>query len=198
MKREFSGRLLLRIDPALHGRLYSVADKRGVSINALCAGLIGDGISGKAASPWWLAECSKLVKLLQKHFADKLAGVVLFGSQVNHTSTDASDLDVLIVLDSRVRINRSLYSWWDDAIAWKGRAEASPQFVNLPKGAGEAGSIWFEVAMASEILWERGRVISSVIRKLKKFIEDDRIRRHFVSGQTYWVRRDDEEQGSRA
>ncbi|MFH0799715.1 MAG: toxin-antitoxin system HicB family antitoxin [Pseudomonadota bacterium] len=198
MKTDYSGKLLLRIDPALHSGLARRALQAGVSINTICSGFISSGLHGKMDEAWWLGDCEKLAALLKKHFGPRLAGVAVFGSQIAGTSTDESDLDVLIVLDAGVPIRRSLYSWWDGAIKWQGRAEASPQFVNLPKDAAHAGSIWFEVALASQIIWERGRALSSFIGQVKKLIEGDAVRRYWKGGQPYWVRRDDEEQGSRS
>lgn len=196
MNKEFSGKILLRIEPALHKVLAIRASKGRNSINALCAQLLKDGLQRQSEINWWSEDCKKIVETLRRHFGRQLLGVALFGSQIEGTATEDSDLDILIVLD--VPIQRSLYSWWDENIKWQGRADASPQFVHLPDDVETAGGIWFEVAMASQITWERGHKLSSAIAELKKLIETDRVRRYWSNGQPYWVRRENEKQGSRS
>ena len=198
MKREFSGKLLLRIEPRLHNLLASRASKEHSSINMLCVRLISEGLLEQKKSPWWLEEGKKIVPQLRHKFGTRLIGIAVFGSQVEGRATEDSDLDILIVLDADTPLQRSLYSWWDDAIKWEGSVEVTPQFVLLPKNLEDAGGIWFEVAMASEVLWERGRKLSTMIKALRKLIESDHIRRYWSNGQPYWIRRGDEEQGSRA
>ena len=197
MKKVLSGKLLLRLEPRIHGMLALRAAKEHSSINTVCARLIYDGLHGQKQSPWWLEESKKLVSQIRRRFGNELIGIAVFGSQVAGTATEDSDLDILIVLDSKVPLQRSLYSWWDEKIKWMGRAEATPQFVHLPDIPENAGGIWFEVAMASEILWEKGRRLNATIKALQKFIESDCVRRYWCSGQPYWVRRGDEEQRPR-
>lgn len=194
MNKEFSGKILLRIGPALHRVLAIRASKGQSSINALCARLLKDGLQRQSEGNWWSEDCKKIVWTLRRRFGRQLLGVAVFGSQIEGTATEDSDLDILIVLD--VPIRRSLYLWWDENIKWQGRSGASPQFVHLPDDVETAGGIWFEVAMASQILWERGRRLSSTIAKIKVLIETDRVRRYWSNGQPYWVRRENEEQRS--
>ena len=48
----YSGRLLLRMDPALHAELARAAEQDGQSLNAYITGKLGDEVSdGRAADP---------------------------------------------------------------------------------------------------------------------------------------------------
>ncbi len=183
----------MRLEPGLHRLMAARAEKEGVSINGLCARLLKHGLQTKSAVRWWQGPCEDVVAELRRHFGSALIGVAVFGSQVQGTATDQSDLDLLIVLDPATPVRRSLYSWWDQNIKWQESVELSPQFVNLPISDEDAGGIWFEAALASEILWERGRALTNIFKRLRSLIETDRVRRHWLSGQAYWVRREDEE-----
>lgn len=186
--------MLLRLDPALHRRLALRAQERRVSVNRLCADLLERGLGHREVRPWWEDQAKGVVDLLRRHFGGALLGVAVFGSQVQGSASEGSDVDFLIVLDRRTSLQRSLYAWWDGAVRWEGPAEASPQFVHLPKDPAEAGGIWLEAAVASEILWERGRAFSSMLVRLRGEIKSGAVRRFWSNGQPYWVRGEDEEQ----
>lgn len=189
VNKVFSGKLLLRIDQALHNALARRAEKMRVSINTLCAKFLQTGLNQKETIPWWQGEARKLVEPLQKHFGKDLIGVAVFGSYVHGTATEKSDLDILIVLDSQITLQRSFYTWWDENIKSSLDVELAPQFVNLPKDVNMVGSIWLEAATASHIVWERGSRLSDVVDEIRKFIANDGARRYWLSGQPYWVRR---------
>ncbi len=193
-----SGKFLLRIDPALHRALARRAKKAGVSLNALCADFLRGSLQAPDRTPWWSELGEAVVALLARRFGKGLVGVLVFGSYLQGTATEDSDLDLLIVLDAGVPLRRGLYRWWDEAIAdLSASVELSPQFVHLPDAAKEAGGIWLEAAMAHEILWERGRRLSTMLDRLKSSIARDGVRRYWSNGQPYWVRRGDEEPESR-
>jgi hypothetical protein len=46
-----SGRLLLRMDPALHAELARVAEREGQSLNAYITGVLGDELGGGRPAP---------------------------------------------------------------------------------------------------------------------------------------------------
>jgi hypothetical protein len=46
-----SGRLLLRMDPALHGELARAAERDGQSLNAYITGVLGDVLNGGRQPP---------------------------------------------------------------------------------------------------------------------------------------------------
>lgn len=198
MKSGFSGKMLLRLDPALHRRLAQRARERRVSVNRLCADLLERGLRHHEDRPWWEEGAKAVTDLLRRHFGAALLGVAVFGSQVQGSATESSDVDFLIVLSGNEPLQRSLYTWWDHEVHWEGPSEASPQFVHLPENSGTAGGIWLEAALASRILWERGRSLSSMLDALRRMIEAGAVRRFWNNGQPYWVRRGDEEQGSGA
>lgn len=169
-----------------------------MSINALCSTFIEGGLCRKGDQPWWKDDADRIVDLARREFGRRLLGVLLFGSQVQGTATEGSDLDVLIVLDVQQPIRRALYRWWDAEVQPRIDVRITPQFVHLPRVERDAGGLWFEVAVVSHVLWERGRSVSTMIKSLEKCIEDDKVRRYWSHGQPYWVRRYNEEQGSGA
>ena len=53
------------------------------------------GASGKAVGPI-VAECKRI---LEAHYGDRLAGLVLYGSVARNEDDEESDIDLLILLD---------------------------------------------------------------------------------------------------
>lgn len=179
------------MDGAIHKRLAQCAEGFHVSINELCLRFIRSGLEGGSKDdPWWKKEGMGLVDLIRRRFGGDVVGIAAFGSQVSGTATASSDLDILIVLDAHIPLSRSFYSWWDEAVPQKNGGEINPQFVHLPKETKEAGGIWLEAALVLHIFWERGRKLSSFIARLKELISSDLVRRYWLNGQPYWVRRD--------
>lgn len=188
MKREFPGKLLLRMEPALHSLLSAEAAKARVSLNSLLVRMLKERLENGADKPWWKDACDDIVEKTRAHFGSKLVGILVFGSQVMGNASENSDLDILIVLSSELPITRALYRWWDE-IDWNLPCEVNPQFVHIPADQEQPGGIWLETALASEILWEDGRKLTSQIKQIKQLIENDSYRRYFSNGQPYWVRR---------
>lgn len=198
MSEIFSGRLLLRIDGGLHRELFEAARARRMSVNALCGRLIEQGLHLRETPPWWQGDADRIATLVRKKFGRHAHGVLLFGSRVEGTATDESDIDVLIVVGDAVPLRRDLYRWWDESVQPHVDRRVNPQFAHLPALRDEVGGLWYEVAMTSRVVWERGRKLSSVLSRIKDDIANDLVRRYWSHGQPYWVRRDDEKQGSRA
>lgn len=198
MSEKFTSKFLLRLNEKLYEQLKRRALQGRTSINALCNQFIHEGLHEGKTPPWWQSDVEKMVDSVRKYFGRRVVGMLLFGSQIQGTATEDSDLDVLIVLDSSVPIRRGLYRWWDGAVLPHIDERINPQFVHIPDEPEKAGSIWFEVALTSHILWERGRAITSMLQRLRKLVDEDHIRRYFTHGQPYWVRRENEERRSRS
>lgn len=191
MQKEFSGKLLLRMESNLHRLLSTEAAKARVSLNSLLVKMLKERLEGDAGKPWWKDACDDIVKKTRARFGPKLVGILVFGSQIMGNATENSDLDILIVLSPDSPITRALYRWWDE-IDWDLPCEVNPQFVRMPDDYEQTGGIWLEAALASDILWERGQKLTSCIKGIKQLIENDFYRRHFSSGQPYWIRRKSE------
>ena len=54
-----------------------------------------------------------LLRGIRQRFADELVGIVLFGSTARGDNTEASDIDLLLVLSPGVVLSRELYRRWD-------------------------------------------------------------------------------------
>ncbi len=200
MKADYSGKFVLRVSPDLHRRLNQEATAHHRSLNYLCVDLLKkaldeDLLLGKDSDHF--QKYQPVVVQLRKKFKSSLLGVLIFGSQVTREATSSSDVDLFVVVDASVPIQRSLYRWWDEEVTWKGTAIVNPHFVHVPSSVKEAGSLWFEVALAHEVLWQNERRVPLFLEKLKEAVEDGRIRRHLTQGQPYWVWKDHEKQDAR-
>ena len=91
-----------------------------------------------------------------------------------------------------IPLTRSLYQWWDDQVLPPDQMIWNPQFVHLPSSAEQAGGLWFEIALAHQILLEKGGKISDLIASLNSLIADDQVRRYWSNGHPYWVWRNHE------
>lgn len=170
-----SGRFVLRLDPELHGQLKKQAVKEGVSLNQLIVDKLSSGKTSQFG-------------IIRKVFKDRLVGIVLFGSHVRNEERESSDIDLLLVLSEDSRIERELYSLWDEKVQVSLGEKYSPQFVKIPKEPRLASSIWLEVALEGVILYERGLELRKFIFELKHMIASGVFRRQLIYGQPYWVR----------
>ena len=83
-----------------------------------------------------------------------LAGVVAFGSWARGELTDASDIDLLIVVDPGTPVRRALYRCWDESpVAWNGHP-IEPHFARLPDAWEPFSGFWAEVATEGVLLLE--------------------------------------------
>lgn len=186
-----SGKFVLRLSPGLHDSLRLEAKRRGVSLNGLCENFLQGGLRQRADTDSG-GECGFLLVPLQKRFGRNLLGIFIFGSQVTGEATASSDIDLLVVLDRKVPLDRSLYRWWDQSLMAKPRGYViNPQFVRLPQVPEGVGGLWLEVALAHERVWEKGRQVSAFLGKLRQRIAQDKVRRHLYQGQPYWVWREE-------
>jgi predicted nucleotidyltransferase len=184
MKLRPSGRFLLRIGPVLHAHLKAAARELGVSLNDYCARKLALPVDAAALADDGPAVVRRAVDLYGAH----LAGVVVFGSWARGEAADGSDVDLLVALDRRLPLTRSLYASWDAAPAtWDGR----PVEVHLAhlSARGEVPSgIWAEVALDGLVIYERGRRVSARLGDVRREIAAGRLLRRIAQGQPYWTR----------
>lgn len=173
-----SGKFVLRVPPDLHSHLRSLAQKKGLSLNQLILKTLEkDSASNETPDFSWALTA----------WPHRILAIVKFGSQVRGEATERSDVDLLIVLDRAAELSPELYRKWtqtapDDFANW------NPQFVHLPRGIDDAGSLWFEVALEGEFLWEKDSSVREFIYKVKDAIASGRLIRKWSHGQPYWIR----------
>jgi len=172
-----SGKFVLRLDPEVHQALKTEARACGESLNTLCNRKLQSRIS---APP-----LSALGRIIE---AFKPLAVVLFGSVARGEATAKSDIDLLIVMPETQSISRDLYQRWDKTFG-KSENQYSPQFVHLLRLEGEIGSIWLEVGLDGEILYDPERIMKNIFIKVRSQIAEGRYLRKSSHGHAYWVRR---------
>jgi predicted nucleotidyltransferase len=178
-----SGRFVLRIDPGLHAALREAAKTAGVSLNEYCA--------RKLATPfgrlegWELA--SEAVRRAAQIVGGNLVGVVAFGSWARAELHAESDVDILVVVDDKLRLSRDLYLTWDEApVRWRGR-RVEPHFVHLADPARPPLGLWAEVAIDGIVLFTRDLLLPSLLLRVRHDIAAGRIVRRVVHGHSYWT-----------
>jgi predicted nucleotidyltransferase len=178
-----SGRFVLRIDPGLHAALREAARASGVSLNEYCA--------RKLATPfgrlegWEMAD--QAVRRAGQVVGENLISVVAFGSWARAELHAESDVDILVVVDEKLKLGRNLYLAWDEApITWRGR-RVEPHFVHLPEPKRVLLGLWAEVAVDGIVLFTRDLRLPSLLVRLRHDIAAGRIVRRVVHGQPYWT-----------
>lgn len=173
---------MLRLPPALHGTLQAGARASGLSLNEYCARRLAAGGPGLVADE----SAAAVVTAAARVAGDALVGVLVHGSWVRGEASATSDVDVLVVVERRVRLTRALYRAWDEApVTWHGRA-VDAHFVHPPREQLEGG-VWGEAAVDGVVLFERGWQLSFELARIRRAIAAGRLVRRFVHGQPYWT-----------
>lgn len=192
MKRG-SGKFVLRLPPDLHEALQRQSAAKGVSLNELCKNKLAELLVPTAPAG---SSYASLVASIRRLPFD-LEAIVLFGSTARGEAESSSDVDLLLVLPSHVAPTRSMYALWDDRFvgpfAPRENLKLTPHFVALPQSIESSGSLWFEVSLDGNLLWEKNNATSAWLAKLRAEIAAGRVHRRFSHGQPYWVRGTDEE-----
>jgi len=189
-----SGRFVVRIPPRLHAELQAEARRGGESLNRVCVRKLSAAPTGRGQGLATAAEVipRSLLRRIRQRFAEGLVGIVLFGSAARGDSTEASDVDLLLVLPPGAVLSRELYRRWDSLSVPSEGAEIpgsfSPQFAVLPGDVSDAGGLWFEVALEGIVLWERDRAVSRSLRGIRTAMAAGLLRRSTIHGTPYWVR----------
>lgn len=180
--RRPSGRILLRIDPALHAALKAAAAQLGLSLNDYCGQKLALPVDAAALAGGAPAVVRQAIDL----HGDALVGVVVFGSWARGEARDTSDVDVLIVLDGRTPLTRSLYRAWDARPAeWDGRP-VEVHLVHLPERDRAPSGLWAEVALDGFVVYERRRDVSETLGAVRRRIARAQVVRRTSQGQPYW------------
>lgn len=178
-----SGRFLLRIPPGLHAALREAAHEARVSLNDYCSRRLALAGSDLESVPGAVAAIERAAAL----FGKDLVAVAAFGSWARGEAAEASDVDLLVVVEPRVALTRRLYRAWDESpVIWDGRS-VEPHFVHLPAPDRTVAGIWAEVSLDGIVLFERGLRLSRRLAAIRGDIADGRIVRRVVHGQPYWT-----------
>ena len=183
-RRRPSGRFLLRLDPTLHASLKSAAATAGLSLNDYCARKLALPLDPTALA----GDGHEVVQRAAELYGSLLLGVVVFGSWARGEAGTDSDVDVLVVLDPRLPLTRSLYAPWDAApVTWDGRA-VEVHLAHLPARGEAASGIWGEVALDGLVVYEQPHRVSARLAEVRREIAAGRFVRNVVQGQPYWTR----------
>lgn len=165
--------------PSLHATLGEAARTAGLSLNEYC-------IRRLATAGPCHDDAVELISRAVTAAREGLVAIVLHGSWARGDATAESDVDVLIVVDSSVRLSRALYRVWDaEPVSWDGRP-VDAHFVPTPDDDALSG-LWAEVAINGRVLFDRdGRVPAHLVR-VRRAIAEGRIIRRVVHGQPYWA-----------
>lgn len=182
-KLSTSGRFLLRLSPGLHALLRQAAADAHLSLNDYC----NLKLSAPVGSLTGDQELARAVIHAATALEADLIAVVAFGSWCRGEQTPDSDLDLLIVIEETVPINRTLYRRWDELNS-KSRVRAlDPHFVHPPWARVGITGVWAEVALEGIVLFERGLELSRYLVEVRREILRGQLVQKWVHGQRYWL-----------
>jgi hypothetical protein len=191
-----SGKFVIRIPPSLHSRLKDEARQTGLSLNRICVMHLQTSEPPHAGSRTETAQSCTippdfLDRVIRQWQAD-LIGVILFGSAARGDATEASDIDLLLVMRPQVRILRHLYRLWEQMCQEHAGAQdvsrMSPHFAGLPGSARQAGGLWYEASIDRIVLWERDRSVSRFLCSVREAMAEGKMRRRMLHGSPYRVK----------
>jgi predicted nucleotidyltransferase len=179
-----SGRFLLRLPASLHDSLRRAAGDAGISLNEHCVRTLGAPSSGSTD----VTDATRAVARTVAIFGRDLVAVAAFGSWARGELVDHSDVDLLVVLDTRVDLTRDLYRRWDaePPLRWSERL-VDAHFVHLPDREAPVTGLWGEVAVDGVVLFERGLALSALLVRIRRDLAAGRIARRMAHGQPYWT-----------
>jgi len=154
----------------------------GVSLNEHCVRLLAGG--GAPVDP----DAAALLERLERAVGADLVGVVAYGSWARGDAGDASDIDLLVVVDTRLPITRESYRTLDEPPPRWGGRDVDVHLVPLPATGAEITGSWAEAATEGIVLRERGLEISRRLIDIRRRVAAGEITRRVVHGQPYWVR----------
>jgi predicted nucleotidyltransferase len=177
-------RFLLRVPTRLHETLRAAARDAGLSLNEYCLRRLAVPTSG----PGDTGDAAAAVARAAAAFERDLLAVAAFGSWARGELAASSDVDLLVVLESRVELTRDLYRRWDaePPLRWAGRP-VDVHFAHLPAPDAAGAGVWGEVAVDGVVLFERDLRLSARLAAIRRDIAAGRITRHMVHGQPYWT-----------
>ncbi|MBI2092598.1 MAG: nucleotidyltransferase domain-containing protein [Deltaproteobacteria bacterium] len=171
----------------MHRQLADFARRSQLSLNQACIELLKKNLYGSDGETQLLQKIYEPAQKLKQHFGEKLCGIILFGSQVTGKATSESDIDLMIILDKSMPIERGLYKWWDDNIVWNEKNMLNPHFVNILEDEKLAGGLWLEIATTGKVIYQKKTVLDKLFAKLKELIGNGEVRMYISNGHPYWV-----------
>lgn len=176
-----SGRFVLRLDPDDHARLRAAAKAAALSLNEYCVRkLTSPSVAMGGAAADAVAASSRVC-------GEHLRAVVVFGSWARGEAAAHSDVDLLIVVAAELAVTRQLYRIWDrKPTSWEGRS-LEPHFVHQPATQARPSGLWAEVATDGIVLFDPELEASRYLVRVRGLVNEGRIRRRRVHGQSYWV-----------
>jgi predicted nucleotidyltransferase len=178
-----SGRFVLRLKPEHHAALRSEAREQGLSLNEYCSRRLAlpPGTATSHDGP------TSAVGRAAMLFGRQLVGAVAFGSWARGEEASGSDIDVLVIVESSVAIDRAIYRRWDEKpIRWSDR-NVDPHFVHLPPTCESVTGLWAEIARDGIVLHDREFRVSRFLAKVRERLLEGSVIRHTVFGQPYWM-----------
>lgn len=177
-----SGRFVLRIEPEHHAALREAAEESSLSLNEYCARKLatpGANVTGPAADA---------VEKVMGAVGDALVGIVAFGSWAREAMAETSDVDLLVIVEDRLPIRRSLYREWDASPLFWDSHRVEPHFVHEPAPGDDVSGLWAEAAVDGVVLFERELRVSRRLVEIRREIVAGRIVRLECHGHPYWVK----------
>lgn len=177
-----TARVLLRLPIDLHRTLAKAALDASLSFNEFCVRRLRAPSDASGLS----VVRSHVVSRARAVFAERLVGVLVLGSWARGEAGATSDIDVLIVIDTKTALTRDLYRAWDvDPLTFEGRT-IDAHFAH-PSDAGTAPTaVWCEAAIDGIIWYDRDGAIAIRLGEVRRAIAEGRVVRAFVHGQPYW------------
>ncbi|RIL11992.1 MAG: hypothetical protein DCC75_01305, partial [Proteobacteria bacterium] len=176
MPAKASGKFVLRLNPKLHNTIRSRAHARGISLNAMCQQLILAGLRQTQDELPQLQH--EIISKATKLHGDGFLGLVLFGSVARGDYDHISDMDLLLVLERGVSLQRDLYRAWDKEFAQK----ISVHYAHLPAAPNQAGSLWLECARDGQILYDPSGRIQRVLLSINDLVASGKVVRKLTHG----------------
>ena len=175
-------RVLLRLPLDLHRTLVKAAADLDLSFNEFCVRRLRAPSDAQGLSE----VRSLVVSRARAAFADQLLGVLVLGSWARGEAAATSDIDVLIVIDSRTTLTRDLYRSWDREPLMFDRRAIDAHFAH-PSAAGAAPTaVWCEAAVDGVVWYDRDGAIAIRLGEVRRAIAEGRVVRAFAHGQPYW------------
>ncbi|MFM8635108.1 MAG: nucleotidyltransferase domain-containing protein [Planctomycetia bacterium] len=176
-----SGTFVLRLDPQLHGCLRREAEAAGTSLNDWCSRMLA------APGGHGIDEAGRVVLPIRSRLGSDLIGVIVHGSFARGELTAGSDVDLLVVIDTRLTITRSLYREWEGAVPSWGDREVDVHFVHLPEPGAAVSGMWAEAAVCGIVLHDHDLIVSRRLAEIRGRIAGGEVVRRMAQGQPYWV-----------
>ena len=182
---------LLRAPVALMKKLSVRARKQGMSLNQLCLDLLAKADSDVCESNKGFAlegsasfgQFTKFaIDTILPAFGPDLCGVILYGSYARGEYRQSSDIDLLVVLNNKIPIERDLYSRIPDTLIEN--RQVSAMIVNLPNNP---RGIWLDVAIDGLVLFDKVGEVSRFLAKTRSLILNGEMKREIAHGIPYWV-----------